>query len=116
MMFKLKRPCKTCPFRKGQGETFRLHPDRLAEIFEAPAFQCHNTIDYEAEDIAGRAGDNPQQCAGLMAVLHRAGRPNQIMQVASRITPFDPARLDPDGEAYDSIADVQRAHGGRRRK
>lgn len=117
-MFKLKRPCQNCPFRKGQGEKFRLGADRLAEIFEAPAFQCHKTIDYDAEDEEGygRAGDTPQQCAGLMAVLHRAGRPNQIMQVASRITPFDPAGLDPDGEAYDTIADVQRAHCGRERR
>lgn len=113
-MFALKRPCVSCPFRKGQGEQFRLPPDRLDEIFNAPAFQCHKTVDYDVEDIAGRAGDNPQQCAGLMAVLYRAGRENQIMQVASRITDFDPSTLDPDGEAYDSISDVRRAHCGRK--
>ena len=109
-MFDLKRPCVTCPFRKGQGERFRLHPDRISEIVEAQAFQCHKTVDYDADDRAGRAGDRPQQCAGLMAVLHREGRPNQIMQVAERLTDFDPAGLDPAGEAYQSLADARRAH------
>lgn len=29
-MFKLIRPCNNCPFRKGIGEAFQLHPARLA--------------------------------------------------------------------------------------
>ncbi|NEI52701.1 hypothetical protein GR217_34345 [Rhizobium leguminosarum] len=107
-MFDLKRPCRNCPFRQGQGERFRLHPDRLRDIVEAPAFQCHKTVDYSEDEPA--PGDRPQQCAGLMAVLHRSDRPNQIMQVASRISDFDPAALDPDGEAYQSLEEAMCAH------
>jgi hypothetical protein len=109
-MFDLKRPCVTCPFRRGVGSTFQLHPDRLREIFTAPAFQCHKTVDYSTEDPEARAGDRPQQCAGLMAVLHRSDRHNQIMQVAERLTDFDPASVDPDGEAYASIDQALAAH------
>lgn len=115
-MFKLRRPCKTCPFRIGVGSGFNLRVARLAEIKLAPAFQCHGTVDYESgpEDENGfpkpQPGDTPQQCAGLMAVLHREGEENQIMQVASRMGALDLSRLDPDGEAYRTWAQVIRAH------
>ncbi len=111
-MFDMVRPCKSCPFRKGLGSKFRLHPGRLAEIRAAPAFQCHGTIDYDTEEGEGRTGDRPQQCAGLMAVLHREKRENQIMQVASRIGALDLGELDPAGQAYASWADVLSAHSG----
>jgi hypothetical protein len=109
-MFDLKRPCVNCPFRKGVGQTFRLDPDRLREIKNAVAFQCHRTVDYGA-DSGGRAGDRPQQCAGLMAVLIREGADNKIMQVAQRFG-VDLSDLDPKGEAYENWAAVIGAHCG----
>jgi hypothetical protein len=108
LMFKLRRPCVNCPFRIGVGRTFQLAPERLREILNAPAFQCHKTVDYADDDP--RPGEKPQQCAGLMAVLHRSGKPNQIMQVAERLDALDPTALDPDGEAYACIEDAVRAH------
>ena len=109
-MFDLKRPCVNCPFRKGQGSRFALPPARLREIIAGVAFQCHKTVDYSADDGAPRSGDRPQQCAGLMAVLHRSDAHNQIMQVAERLTGFDPASVDPDGVAYASVEEALRAH------
>lgn len=110
-MFDLKRPCVNCPFRLGQGSRFALHPDRLRAIIDGVAFQCHKTVDYaEWEDEEKRSGDRPQQCAGLMAVLHRSNRHNQIMQLAERLTDFDPATVDPAGEAYASVEEATRAH------
>lgn len=114
-MFKLTRPCADCPFRKGYGETFGLRPARLVEIKNAPAFQCHKTVDYD-ETWRGSPGDRPQQCAGLMAVLHRENKPNQMMQVAERLEHFDPSKLDPDHEAYETWADVEKAHGWMERR
>ncbi len=110
-MFDLVRPCVTCPFRRGQGSRFRLRPERLDDIYRAPSFQCHKTADYD-EDGEGRAGDRPQQCAGLMAVLNRENAPNQIMQVAQRLGALDPSRLDPGSVAYANWADVLAAHKG----
>lgn len=107
-MFKLTRPCASCPFKPGQGERFQLCKERLREIMTAPAFQCHKTVDYDAE-YEGRAGDHPQQCAGLMILLHRADRPNQIMQVGERLKGFDPARLELSA-GYPSIFSAVRAH------
>jgi hypothetical protein len=118
-MFKLKRPCVTCPFRKGQGEFFQLPPGRLTEIFEAGAFPCHKLVDYSEDEETGEevhGMDRAQQCAGLMALLWREGRPNQIMRVAMRLGSLEPEGLDPDGEAYESFAEARTAHRrGRRR-
>lgn len=113
-MFDLKSPCKSCPFRIGRGEKFRLPPDRLREIMTAEAFQCHATVDYSADegDRVARAGDKPQQCAGLMAVLHRINRPNTIMQIASRLGHLDLDALDPRKEAYAGFLDALDAHMG----
>lgn len=110
-MFKLKRPCANCPFRKDTGGVFGLPRERLDEIVTAPAFQCHKTVDYDNfEDDELRQGEHPQQCAGLMAVLHREDMPNQIMQVAERLGAFDPSKLDPDNEAFDGLESVYAAH------
>jgi hypothetical protein len=113
LMFDLVRPCADCPFRKGFGQRYQLQRERLREIVYGSAFQCHKTVEY-AEDENGfevsRPGSKPQQCAGLMAVLHREGKPNQIMQVGERLGGFNPARLDPDKEAYGSLSAVFTAH------
>ena len=108
-MFKLKRPCDNCPFRRGVGETFQLHPARLREIVDAPAFQCHKTVDYSGDDPA--PGEKPQQCAGLMSVLHKAGKPSQLMQVAERLGDFGPDSLD-HADTYDPLTELFAAHAG----
>ena len=58
-----------------------------------------------------RQGAHPQQCAGLMAVLKRENRDNQIMQVAQRLG-VDLSDIDRKREAYESWAAVLEAHGG----
>lgn len=109
-MFALTRPCVNCPFRKGVGERFGLCRERLTEIINAPAFQCHKTVDYEEwDDAEKRSGDRPRQCAGLMSLLHREGRPNQIMQVGERLGGFGPATLD-HADVYETIAAAMAAH------
>lgn len=109
-MFKLTRPCATCPFKRGNGPSYGLASERLHEIFKAQAFQCHKTVDYDRfSDPRGRQGAHPQQCAGLMSLLHRAGRPSQIMQVAERLGHWDPAALD-HSQVYASIPAARAAH------
>jgi hypothetical protein len=113
MIFKLKRPCVSCPFRKGQGEAFRLRPERLQGIVDAVAFTCLDTIDYDyLNDPVRKQGEHPQQCAGLMAMLYRDGKANQMMQIAERLGHLDPAELDPDHEAYGSLEEAIREHRG----
>lgn len=109
-MFDLKRPCKTCPFRAKAGGTFGLTAKRLEGIITGTAFQCHNTVDYEYfDDERKRQGKKPQQCAGLMSLLHREGKSNNIMQIAERLGAFDPEKLD-HSEVYPSIRACFKAH------
>lgn len=107
-MFDLKRPCKTCPFRKGNGEHLRINGRTLREIVYSPSYQCGRPDAGDAEFLVGV--DRPQQCAGLMAVLHREGLPNQIMQVAERLGQLDAQALDPANEAYSSVKELLSAH------
>ena len=110
-MFSLKKPCMNCPFRRGVGETFNLRRGRLEEIIDAPAFQCHKTVNYHSfEDPIQRQGYKPQQCAGLMSLLWAAQRPNSIMRVAIHTGHLDPASLD-SIEAYHSVSEAFEAHG-----
>ena len=114
-MFKLTRPCANCPFRKGQGELFGLGRQRLLEIFDAVAFPCHKTIDYavsdDGEDTEGiyyKTG-GPQQCAGLMSLLHREDKPNQIMQVGERMGYLHPTKLN-HSDVYATLQECIEAH------
>lgn len=78
-MFDLRRPCVNCPFRVSVAGTFLLGAERVREIVRATAFQCRRTVAYDHwDDPMKRQGEKPQQCAGLMALLHRAGQPNEI--------------------------------------
>lgn len=109
-MFKLTRPCATCPFRKGNGPAFQLAAAWLREIEKAPAFQCHKTVDYDHFGHSRlQQGEHPQQCAGLMSLLHRAGRPNQIMQVGQRLGAWDPTKMD-HSQVYATFTTARKAH------
>lgn len=107
-MFNLKSPCANCPFRVGYGSSFRLSKSRLDEIYTAPAFQCHKTLKYNDEGLSS-AGNKPQQCAGLMAVLNQERSPNTIMRLAVHTGHLDLQALD-TRETYRSWLDVTRAH------
>ncbi len=105
-MFDLTRPCADCPFRA--DSLFGLSTERLEGIFNAPAFQCHKTVDYSENEP--QPGNRPQQCAGLMALLYRTGQPNSIMQVAERLGYLDPAKLDPQGVVFASLDEARDQH------
>lgn len=110
MMFKMTRPCDNCPFRKGKGCSFKLGKQRIQDIVDGPSFQCHKTLDYENfDDPIARQGAHPQQCAGLMSLLSREGKPNQIMQIGERLGYFDPAKLD-HATVYESINAAMEEH------
>jgi hypothetical protein len=106
-MFRLSKPCSTCPFRKSTGGLFNLCVDRLYEIFDASAFQCHKTVDY-SEDVTS-PGNNPAQCAGLIALQHKENDPNQITQIAIRIADYNPAIIE-SSDVFDSYQECIEHH------
>ena len=83
----------------------------LARKYGCSVGQAHNIVTYASR--TEYKNDRPQQCVGLMAILHREDRANQIMQVAERFGELDPASLDPEREAYASIAEAMAAHDGK---
>lgn len=98
-MFKLHKPCNDCPFRKCNGQRFRLRHERLREIFTSDAFQCHKTSE-----------DKPQQCAGLIILLDKEGMENTITQIAIRLGEFDLSKLEDRDQVYDTIEDAIIGH------
>lgn len=109
MRFDLTRPCGDCPFRSDRP--FHLRPDRVREIlgntrkgarrwWPAQSFPCHKTIEYTDDGTV--IPDTAQQCAGVMAILHRENRPNDAMQIGERFGLWDPATLDPTAPFYES--------------
>lgn len=110
-MFRLMSPCSDCPFRRGNGQRFQLRRGRLIQAIVGSAFQCHKTLVVGDDDL--EAGEAPQQCAGLMRLLTATDRPNQIMQIASRLGALAPEALDPRRAAYESLDETFTAHGHR---
>lgn len=112
MRFDLTRPCGNCPFRSDRP--FHMRPDRVRQIlggardrrwWPAQSFPCHKTIIYGEDENGNEKTTIPasaQQCAGVMAILHREERPNDAMQIAERLGLWDPATLDPTAPFYQS--------------
>lgn len=109
-MFDLKRPCKTCPFRRENGANFALTEGRLEEVFRSVAFQCHDTVEYF--DEGNRQGDNPQQCAGLIILQYKEKDANAITQVATRTIGYDPSNLREQDQVYDNYQECVEGHNG----
>ena len=92
LKFDLKSPCGTCPFRTDR-HPFGLRADRVRGIlgggkgrdhWPATSFLCHSTLDYDREDgEATRVRRTAQHCAGVLIILVREKRFNDVMQVAS---------------------------------
>lgn len=85
MDYSMTDPCSRCPFRSDR--IFPLMPGRMRGIVEAGSFPCHKTLD---ED--GEAGESSLSCAGLMILLEKEDRPNQIR-----------TKLNMNAPVYDTI-------------
>lgn len=88
--FRLKRPCKNCPFRREGGVP--LHPKRLEGIIhdllsdDMATFQCHKTVEYAnsacwSEDGRYTPTGREAMCAGAAALLWQRGMPNVAMRL-----------------------------------
>ena len=114
MSFKLRRPCKRCPFRTDiEGY---LRPERASEIGKdlerGSTFWCHETTVYdeEADDLAG--GPESQFCAGALIMFERQRRANQAMRVGGRLGLYDPDKLDMSAPVVESVEELVLHHGG----
>ncbi|WP_182102504.1 hypothetical protein [Niallia taxi] len=105
MFFKLKRPCKNCPFLKEGGVP--LAKGRLDGIVQELVekdmdFTCHKTIDYKSQMVETTDGDEEfvkdyernQHCAGALIFLEKMDRPNQAMRLGERLGLYNRFELE----------------------
>lgn len=118
--FKLKQPCKDCPFRRDSpkgwlgGERARQIADSLHEengMGGGSVFPCHKTVDYSDEDHeAGRTNrlqESNAYCAGAISVVEKEcqqGGPLPLpLQIAERMGLYDPTSMKIDDTTFDSF-------------
>lgn len=119
MRFKLRRPCKNCPFRK---DVVPFLGGRRAEqmaqevVMEERTFTCHETIDYDKWDEE----TNPEgwqdirknnHCVGAIQLIESVGRPHQMLQVAERLGLYDPKNIDRSTPCFKSVKEFTKHHG-----
>ncbi|MBN3729483.1 hypothetical protein [Burkholderia sp. Tr-20390] len=90
--FRMKRPCKNCPFLKEGG--IELAPGRMEDIVnhlyasDENSFQCHETV--HSDKFGGKWDDetgdyNPSgkeaHCAGAAAFLQKTGMSSKWMRI-----------------------------------
>src|SRR5574343_70812 len=87
--FRIKKPCKNCPFTANKQESINLAKGRREQIIsdlmtgKELSFVCHKTI-YEDESKNGRA-----VCAGAVAVCKQRGKVPAIVEIAERMGVID---------------------------
>lgn len=113
-MFRLRKPCSNCPFRK-EG-AIELRPGRLTGIIaqllddDWSTFSCHKTTHGEhVEDEDGsyqyEACGTESMCAGAIIYLEKAGRPTVGMRLARTLGHYDPSVLLPHyGEVIELVS------------
>lgn len=100
--FRLKRPCKNCPFRKTGG--IELEPGRLQGIVDdlvsndQTTFQCHETVHGKSGgewNDEGRYEPSGQEamCVGAMIYLEKRGRPTVAMRLGQLWGCYKPQSL-----------------------
>lgn len=114
MNFKLRRPCKDCPFRSDRFAF--LTPARAKDIGAAVAhkdqtFTCHKTIDYslwdEEDDPEGEnrgRGEGEQMCAGALLFIENVNPGgNYMVRLAQAVGLYDPTKLRRDVPVFATL-------------
>lgn len=105
MNFDLIRPCASCPFSTGPEAVRFLGWDRAEAIADSvrggSTFTCHNTNDFSSGSV--RETKDSQHCAGVLILLEREERPNQMMRWMERIGFYDHTKLDMEADVVDDF-------------
>lgn len=107
-MFDRKTPCKTCPFRTGPNGLRHLGTERAEEIVGSvlqggQTFTCHDDI--------SKPRSKRQHCVGVMLMLEKIDRPNQMMRVAERLGMYDRTKLVGADAVFDDFDEWVAAQG-----
>lgn len=113
--YRLKAPCKACPFRSDIPKYLR--PERAKEIadslYAGAEFSCHQTTE-EVEEEDGHvdriATSKSAFCAGALITMEKEGFSNQMVRISERLGLFDPTALRMDAPVYDSLSEWVRSY------
>ena len=123
-MFKLKKPCKNCPFRNDLGREYRGWLNRSCEgikdsLIYGKTFTCHKTTssnDEEEEDYKNRKIQKGEQfCAGALILMHKSGdakRSRSIMQATHIFRLLDSKQLDMNAPVFNNFDEFIEFHKG----
>lgn len=107
-LFKLKKPCENCPFRKHGA--IELRPDRVKGVVDGlvkndqSTFHCHKTVHGPKGGGDGELTGEESYCTGALIYLQKIGRPNVAMRLGAALRMFDPASLEAQyGVVLDSV-------------
>lgn len=95
-MFKLRKPCSGCPFRKDclKGWLGKARAEELVEeIIEGDGFfSCHKTVTYDGEwdeEVEAPLEECNQFCAGALILAQKVGEnANRNIRLALRLGLF----------------------------
>ncbi|MCU4320666.1 hypothetical protein KTH44_16235 [Acinetobacter bereziniae] len=119
MQYKLKTPCKNCPYRKDlddhlKGWLGRGRAEELARevLFHGNNFPCHKTTSLDGDSEDGYVyTDKESQCAGAGIMQLKANNPSQWMQVAGRMGwDIGVQNLDLNAPVFDTAQDFIEFH------
>lgn len=111
MHYRMKTPCKECPFLIGSGFTFKSLMDHARG-----EFPCHKACNLNDEDVyVEKKGDKTPHCAGALIFLEKRNAPHQMMRIVERLGMYNHTELDMQANVGSKPKDYP-AHGGKRRK
>lgn len=106
-LFKLKKPCENCPFRKVGA--IQLRPGRVEAIVDGlirndqSTFHCHKTVHGPKGGGDGELTGEESYCTGSMIYLQKIGQPNVAMRLGAGLKMFKPDDL---AAQYDVVIDT----------
>lgn len=114
MSYDLTKPCANCPFlRMGGVRLTRGRTREIAQNMLSPngnEFYCHQTLDYENEDVdgdcAGEPTDKTQHCAGALIFAEKNGTETQMMRICHRIGLYHPDDLQDSDKVFDTLEEM----------
>jgi hypothetical protein len=114
VLFKIKKPCEHCPFRRdvepflttARAEDLgrQLHGD------DQSWFACHETTGVKGPKRVPRAKQS--HCAGAMIVLWREKRTNVATRLALVFGMISREQLDAPAPVFDSMEEFVKHHAG----
>lgn len=114
--FRMKTPCKDCPFRKDVRPYISV--ERVREIFAAIIerdnhFSCHKTVDYSQEDESGETvpkTGHSSVCAGAAILQDKCGRPSVMVRMGYALRSIPRDHFDMAAPVYDSPEEMLAAY------